>query len=74
MTTEKLATATLVADCFWCVEAIFGQLKGVTQVIYGYAGGTMPPPTYQEVCIGTAGYAEAVRITFCCSKGLPNKL
>jgi peptide-methionine (S)-S-oxide reductase len=62
--TEKLETATLAAGCFWCVEAIFSRLRGVEQVIPGYAGGTVPDPGYREVCSGTTGHAEAVQITF----------
>ncbi|MCM2264595.1 MAG: peptide-methionine (S)-S-oxide reductase MsrA [Desulfuromonadales bacterium] len=64
MTAEKLATATLAAGCFWCVEAVFDRLKGVAQVVSGYAGGKVPYPTYREVCDGTTGHAEAVQITF----------
>jgi peptide-methionine (S)-S-oxide reductase len=61
---RTLATATLAAGCFWCVEAVFDRLEGVTQVVSGYAGGTVPYPTYREVCSGTTGHAEAVQITF----------
>jgi peptide-methionine (S)-S-oxide reductase len=57
-------TATFGAGCFWCVEAIFQQLKGVHSVVSGYAGGTVENPTYQQVCSGTTGHAEAVQITF----------
>jgi peptide-methionine (S)-S-oxide reductase len=62
--TESLETATLAAGCFWCVEAVFGRLRGVEKVVSGYAGGTVPNPTYQEVCSGTTGHAETVQITF----------
>jgi peptide-methionine (S)-S-oxide reductase len=62
--TRKLETATLAAGCFWCVEAVFGRLRGVEQVNSGYAGGAVPDPGYREVCSGTTGHAEAVRITF----------
>ncbi|HEY7746588.1 MAG TPA: peptide-methionine (S)-S-oxide reductase MsrA [Desulfuromonadales bacterium] len=61
---ERLETATLAAGCFWCVEAVFGRLRGVEKVVSGYAGGTVPNPTYQEVCSGTTGHAEAVQIIF----------
>lgn len=61
---EKLATATLAAGCFWCVEAVFSRLKGVRQVVSGYAGGTVPNPGYREVCSGATGHAEAVQVTF----------
>ena len=56
--------ATLGAGCFWCVEAIFQDLKGVRKVISGYTGGTVENPTYEQVCTGTTGHAEAVQITF----------
>ncbi|SIQ88195.1 peptide-methionine (S)-S-oxide reductase [Alkalispirochaeta americana] len=57
-------TATLGGGCFWCLEAIFQRLPGVLQVEPGYAGGTRPDPTYEEVCRGDTGHAEVVRITF----------
>jgi len=56
--------ATFAAGCFWCVEAVFQRLKGVVSVESGYAGGTNPHPTYEEVCSGTTGHAEACRIVF----------
>ncbi len=56
--------ATLAGGCFWCLEAAFLQLKGVERVESGYAGGHLPDPTYQEVCTGTTGHAEVVRVTF----------
>ncbi len=61
---EKRETATLGAGCFWCVEAVFTNLKGVEKVISGYAGGNLPHPTYEQVCTGNTGHAEAVQITF----------
>jgi peptide-methionine (S)-S-oxide reductase len=61
---ERLETATLAAGCFWCVEAVFGRLRGVEKVVSGYTGGTVSNPTYQEVCSGRTGHAEAVQITF----------
>lgn len=60
----KMELATLAAGCFWCVEAVFGDLEGVEEVVSGYAGGTVPNPTYEQVCTGTTGHAEAVRIIF----------
>ena len=57
-------TATLGAGCFWCVEAIFQSLKGVDSVVSGYAGGTVEHPTYQQVCGGNTGHAEAIQLTF----------
>lgn len=56
--------ATLAAGCFWCVEAIFKELKGVKSVISGYSGGQVDQPTYEQVCTGDTGHAEAVQITF----------
>lgn len=61
---SKLEKATFGAGCFWCVEAIFERLDGVTSVAAGYAGGNKPNPTYQEVCTGVTGHAEVARITF----------
>ena len=56
--------ATLAGGCFWCLEAVFEQLKGVCGVVSGYTGGTVPSPSYQDVCTGRTGHAEAVQITF----------
>jgi peptide-methionine (S)-S-oxide reductase len=56
--------ATLAGGCFWCLEAAFDELNGVEDVVSGYAGGNVPDPTYEEVCTGETGHAEAVRITF----------
>jgi peptide-methionine (S)-S-oxide reductase len=55
---------TLAGGCFWCLEAVYDQLKGVTDVVSGYANGHVPNPTYQQVCTGRTGHAEAVQITF----------
>lgn len=60
----KLDTATFAAGCFWCVEAVFQDLKGVQSVVSGYSGGTVPNPTYNEVCTGTTGHAEACQIVY----------
>lgn len=57
-------TATFGAGCFWCVEAVFQELKGVYKVESGYAGGHVDNPTYREVCNGTTGHAEVTRIVF----------
>lgn len=57
-------TITFGAGCFWCVEAIFQQLKGVLSVKSGYSGGNTPNPTYSEVCSGTTGHAEVCQITY----------
>ena len=59
-----LEKATLAGGCFWCTEAIFKRLKGVTSVMPGYAGGQKPNPSYEEVCSGTTGHAEAIQIEF----------
>jgi len=56
--------ATLAGGCFWCLEAIFDDLKGVEDVVSGYSGGGVPKPTYKQVCTGTTGHAEVVQITF----------
>jgi len=61
---DKLGTATLGAGCFWCVEAVFQDLRGVERVVSGYAGGSVMNPTYQQVCSGNTGHAEVVQITF----------
>jgi peptide-methionine (S)-S-oxide reductase len=56
--------ATLAGGCFWCLEAAFQELRGVEQVVSGYAGGHVPNPSYEQVCTGTTGHAEVVQITF----------
>jgi len=56
--------ATLAGGCFWCLEAAFEQLKGVSAVTSGYAGGATAEPTYEAVCSGTTGHAEVVQVTF----------
>jgi peptide-methionine (S)-S-oxide reductase len=62
--TKRLETATLGGGCFWCLEAPFDQLRGVTDVVSGYAGGRVRNPSYREVCSGTTGHAEVVQVTF----------
>ncbi len=57
-------TATFGAGCFWCVEAVFQDLKGVDKVISGYSGGKIKNPTYREVCSGLTGHAEVVQIHY----------
>lgn len=59
-----LDTATFAAGCFWCVDAQFKELKGVREVLSGFTGGTVPHPTYEEVCTGTTGHAEACNIIY----------
>ena len=56
--------ATLAGGCFWCLEAVYDQLRGVENVQSGYAGGRRPNPTYEQVCTGTTGHAEVVQITY----------
>ena len=56
--------ATLAGGCFWCTEAVYQNLKGVSSVESGYIGGTLVDPTYEQVCSGTTGHAEAIRIAY----------
>jgi peptide-methionine (S)-S-oxide reductase len=56
--------ATLAGGCFWCLEAVFLELKGVTGVQSGYAGGKRPNPSYEQVCSGATGHAEAVQVSY----------
>ncbi len=56
--------ATLAGGCFWCIEAVYREVEGVQDVVSGYTGGTTPNPSYEEVCSGRTGHAEAVRVTF----------
>ena len=56
--------ATLAGGCFWCLEAVYDRMKGVESVESGYIGGKHPNPTYEAVCTGRTGHAEAVQITF----------
>jgi peptide-methionine (S)-S-oxide reductase len=60
----ELALATFGNGCFWCTEAIFQQLKGVSKVVSGYAGGKVKNPTYKEVCTGLTGHAEVIQLTY----------
>ena len=56
--------ATLAGGCFWCLEAVYEQLRGVEKVVSGYAGGHVPDPDYHDVCTGRTGHAEVVQVTF----------
>jgi peptide-methionine (S)-S-oxide reductase len=56
--------AIIAGGCFWCTEAVFRDVIGVTEVESGYIGGSKPDPTYKEVCSGTTGHAEAIKVTF----------
>ena len=64
--TEKatLETATFGTGCFWCTEAVFQQLEGVSKVTSGYSGGSVESPTYKQVCTGTTGHAECLKIDY----------
>jgi peptide-methionine (S)-S-oxide reductase len=64
MTVMKTEQTTLAGGCFWCLEAVYDQVKGVQSVESGYIGGQVSVPTYEQVCGGRTGHAEAVRITF----------
>lgn len=64
MQQPELKKATFGSGCFWCVEAIFQNIKGVESVISGYSGGTKENPTYKEVCPGNTGHAEVVQIRY----------
>ena len=61
---SQLKTATLGAGCFWCIEAVFQNLKGVQSVVSGYTGGRVENPTYEQICTGTTGHAEVAQIIF----------
>jgi peptide-methionine (S)-S-oxide reductase len=60
----KLNLATFGSGCFWCSEAIFERVKGVSKVVSGYTGGNIPNPTYEAVCSGKTGHAEVIQITY----------
>ena len=62
--TGKNEVATLAGGCFWCLEAVYNDLRGVEKVVSGYSGGRVANPTYEEVCRGKTGHAEVVQITF----------
>ncbi len=64
MDDNKRELATLAGGCFWCLEAVYEQLRGVELVVSGYSGGHVPNPSYEQVCGGRTGHAEVVQITF----------
>ena len=64
MPSNQTELATLAGGCFWCLEAVFTQLRGVESVVSGYAGGNVPNPSYEMVCTGTTGHAEVVQLRF----------
>ncbi|HRF96585.1 MAG TPA: peptide-methionine (S)-S-oxide reductase MsrA [Aggregatilineales bacterium] len=59
-----METITLGGGCFWCLEAVYDQLRGVTDVVSGYMGGITPNPTYKQICTGTTGYAEVTQLQY----------
>lgn len=61
---DGMEVTTLGGGCFWCLEAVFVELQGVEKVESGYSGGTVPDPSYEQVCTGTTGHAEVAQITF----------
>jgi peptide-methionine (S)-S-oxide reductase len=64
MNKSRSEKATLGGGCFWCLEAVYDQIDGVTSVTSGYAGGAQPNPTYEQVCSGRTGHAEVVQVSF----------
>lgn len=64
VTSSDREVALLGGGCFWCLEAVFEELRGVEAVVSGYAGGSIPHPTYEQVCTGRTGHAEVIRIDF----------
>lgn len=61
---EQRETLVFGGGCFWCTEAVFKMMRGVSSVLPGYAGGTVPNPTYEQVCTGSTGHAEVVEIRY----------
>src|SRR5437660_323640 len=61
---KQMDVATLGGGCFWCLEAVFEQLRGVIKVESGYCGGSVVNPSYRQVCSGSTGHAEVVQVTF----------
>ena len=61
---DNLKMATFGSGCFWCTEAVFERVEGVYSVVSGYAGGKVDNPTYEQICSGTTGHAEAIQITY----------
>ena len=62
--TQPAVTATVAGGCFWCLEAVYEQVRGVEKVVNGYTGGHVDDPTYEQVCTGRTGHAEAVQLTY----------
>ncbi len=61
---DSVETAIFAGGCFWCTEAVFQRLNGVTAIVPGYTGGNIKNPAYREICTGRTGHAEAIKITF----------
>lgn len=61
---QRMQQATLGGGCFWCLEAVYQEVDGVTGIVSGYSGGQRPNPTYEQVCSGATGHAEVVQLTF----------
>ena len=61
---ERREVATLGGGCFWCLEAVYEELRGVESSVSGYAGGEVPDPTYEQVCSGRTGHAEVVQVEY----------
>lgn len=61
---DERESATLGGGCFWCLEAVYLEVRGVEKVVSGYTGGSVPDPTYQQICTGTTGHAEVVQLTY----------
>ena len=61
---QSRETTTLAGGCFWCLEAVYNELKGVEEAVSGYSGGKVANPSYDMVCSGTTGHAEVIRVTF----------
>lgn len=64
MSSNNIETTILAGGCFWCLEAVFEQVYGVKNVVSGYTGGDVTDPSYESVCTGTTGHAEAIKISF----------
>ena len=62
--THRTEIATLAGGCFWCLEAVFEQVRGVERVVSGYTAGEPPNPSYEAVCEGDTGHAEVIRVTY----------
>jgi len=64
MTGKRTEVATLAGGCFWCLEAVYQEVRGVGRIVSGYMGGRRANPTYEQVCTGTTGHAEVVQVSF----------